>query len=226
MKSRVWWPRMKEDIDTWISRCPQCQLAASPDKMTHHAPMKLLEVPNAFSRWHLDFIGELPTTKNGNRWLLMAVDYTTNWPIARALKDATGEEIVKFIYEEIVLRFGCPDEIITDRGTNFMSKIVKQYIRKIKSKHNFTSAFHPRTNGKCERLNQTFKKMLIKYVKGEVHSWDEYVDASLFACRIRKHATTGFSPFFLTYGVDPHIPGDFHRPFTVTPTTGNIEVFR
>ncbi|KAG0772324.1 hypothetical protein G6F62_013007 [Rhizopus arrhizus] len=114
---------MKEDIDTWISRCPQCQMATSPDKMAHHAPMKPLEVPPAFSRWHLDFIGELPTTKNGNRWLLMAVDYTTNWPIARALKDATGEEIVKFIYEEIVLRFGCPDEIITDRGANFMSKI-------------------------------------------------------------------------------------------------------
>ncbi|KAG1529766.1 hypothetical protein G6F51_014045 [Rhizopus arrhizus] len=55
--------------------------------------------------------------------------------------------------------------------------------------------------------------MLIKYVNGDVHSWDEYVDTTLFACRIRKHATTGFSPYFLTYGVDPRIPGDPHRPF-------------
>ncbi|KAG0892989.1 hypothetical protein G6F60_013823 [Rhizopus arrhizus] len=93
MKTRVWWPRMQEDINAWISKCPKCQLAASPDKNNHHAPMKPLEVPPAFSRWHLDFIGELPITKNGNRWLLMAVDYTTNWPIARALKNATGEEI-------------------------------------------------------------------------------------------------------------------------------------
>ncbi|KAG1136414.1 hypothetical protein G6F37_011734 [Rhizopus arrhizus] len=213
MKARVWWPRMKEDIGLWISRCPQCQLAAAPDKNSHHAPMKLLEVPPAFSRWHLDFIGELPTTKQGNCWILMAVDYTTNWPIARALRNATGEEIVKFIYEEIVMRFGCPEEIVSDRGANFMSKVVKQYIQKIKSKHNLTSAFHPRSNGKCERLNQTFKRMLIKYVNGEVHSWDEYVDTALFACRIRKHATTGFSPFYLTYGVDPKIPGDSHRPF-------------
>ncbi|KAG1177351.1 hypothetical protein G6F36_010832 [Rhizopus arrhizus] len=192
MKSRVWWPRMQNDISAWISKCPQCQLARSSDKIKHHAPMKPLDVPPVFSRWHLDFIGELPLTKNGNKWILMAVDYTTNWPIARAIQNATGEEIVKFIYEEIVLRFGCPDEILTDRGANFMSKVVKQYISKIKSKHNLTSAFHPRSNGKCERLNQTFKKMLTKYVNGDIHSWDDYMDAALFACRIRKHATTRF----------------------------------
>lgn len=186
--------------------------------------MKPLEVPPAFSRWHLDFIGELPTTKHGNKWILMAVDYTTNWPIAKALQNATGEEIVKFIYEEIVMRFGCPEEIISDRGSNFMSKVVKQYMRKIKTKHNLTSAFHPRSNGKCERLNQTFKRMLIKYVNGEVHSWDEHMDTALFACRIRKHATTGFSPFYLTYGVEPKIPGDSHRPFISTLTEQDSEL--
>ncbi|KAG1177838.1 hypothetical protein G6F36_010757 [Rhizopus arrhizus] len=224
MKSRIWWPRMKDDINLWISRCPQCQLAASPNKSTHHAPMKPLEVPHAFARWHLDFIGELPTTRQGNRWILMAVDYTTNWPIARALQNATGEEIVKFIYEEIVMRFGCPEEIISDRGANFMSKIVKQYIKKIKTKHNLTSAFHPRSNGKCERLNQTFKRMLIKYVNGDVHSWDEHMDTALFACRVRKHATTGFSPFYLTYGVEPRIPGDPYRPFMSEFTEQDIEL--
>jgi hypothetical protein len=77
----------------------------------------------------------------------------------------------------------------------------------------FTSAFHPRTNSKCERLNQTFKHMLTKYVKGQVHSWDEYVDSSLFSCRIRKHATTGYSPFYLVYGQEPVLPGDSRRPF-------------
>ncbi|KAG1471288.1 hypothetical protein G6F57_011442 [Rhizopus arrhizus] len=213
MKSRIWWPKMQEDVTVWISRCPQCQLTAPANKHKHLAPMKPLEVPPAFTRWHLDFIGELPTTKNNNRWILMAVDYTTNWPIARALNNATAEEIVKFIYEEIVMRFGCPQEILTDRGANFMAKVVKQYIKKIKAKHVLTSAFHPRTNGKCERLNQTFKKMLTKYVNGEVHNWDEHIDAALFACRIRKHSTTGFSPFFLTYGVEPRIPGDIHKPY-------------
>jgi hypothetical protein len=213
MKTRVWWPKMSGDISSWLSQCPECQLNSRKETNVHHAPMKPLEIPPPFSRWHLDFIGELPLTKNGNKWILMAVDYNTNWIIARALPFATADEIVKFIYEEIVMRFSCPAEIVTDRGRNFLSKILKQYMRKVRSNHIFTSAFHPRTNSKCERVNQIFKGMLTKYVKGDVHSWDEYVESALFSCRIRKHTTTGFSPFYLVYGVDPVLPGDVHRPF-------------
>ncbi|KAJ8651194.1 hypothetical protein O0I10_013364, partial [Lichtheimia ornata] len=109
VRKRWWWPNMKQDIQEWIAQCSQCQLAAGADRNNHHAPMHLTEIPPAFSRWHLDFIGELPTTTSGNRWILVAVDYTTNWPIARAVPDATSEAIAKFIHEEIVMRFGCPD---------------------------------------------------------------------------------------------------------------------
>ncbi|KAG1439896.1 hypothetical protein G6F55_013628 [Rhizopus delemar] len=66
--------------------------------------------------------------------------------------------------------------------------------------------------------------MLIKYVNGDVHSWDEHMDTALFACRVRKHATTGFSPFYLTYGVEPRIPGDPHRPFMSEFTEQDIEL--
>jgi hypothetical protein len=218
MKSRVWWPYMQDNINLWLSKCPRCQLNKNSEKMVHHAPMRPLDIPPPFSRWHLDFIGELPLTKNNNRWILIAVDYATNWPIMRALPNATGEEIVKFIYEEIVLKFGNPMEIFTDRGANFMSKVMKQYMIKIKSKHTLTSAYHPRSNSKCERTNQIIKSMLKKYVNGHVHSWDEFIDTTIFACRIRKHRTTGYSPFFLVYGIEPNLPGDPSRPFISTTT--------
>lgn len=204
---------MKEDIQSWLKRCSNCQLNSRTEKSIHHAPMKPLDVPAPFARWHLDFIGELPLTANGNKWILVAVDYTTNWPIVRALPEATASNIVKFIYEEIVLKFGCPAELITDRGSNFMSKVLQQYTSLIRTKHGFTSAFHPRSNAKCERFNQTFKNMLIKYSHGSVNTWDNYIDKAIFACRIRKHETTGYSPFYLTYGIDPQIPGDAGRPF-------------
>jgi hypothetical protein len=150
---------------------------------------------------------------DGNKWLLTAVDYSTNWPIARAVPEATAEAVADFIYEEIVMRFGCPSEILTDRGANFMSHVVKLYMNRIKTNHKFTSAFHPRTNGKCERLNGILKAMLRKYVNGAIHIWDQFVDTALFAARIRHHRSTGFSPFFLVYGREPKIPGDYIRPY-------------
>ena len=99
----------------------------------------------------------------------MAVNYATNWTIARAVPDATGEAIANFIYEEIVLPFSCPAKICTDRGANFMSSILANYLGRLKTNHVLTSAFHPRTNGKAERTNSILKQMLRRYAHGKIH---------------------------------------------------------
>jgi hypothetical protein len=215
IKRHYWWPGMSTDIREWVAGCPQCQMAANKEHHIHRAPMHLPEVPAPFSRWHLDFIGELPETSQGNRWILVAVDYATSWPIARAVPAATGEAIANFLYEEIVMQFGCPHEIVTDRGSSFMSKVLATYLARVKLHHVFTSAFHPRSNGKCERTNGILKQMLRKYVNGAIYHWDQYLDTALFACRIRKHRTTGTSPFYLVHGQEPVLPGDPLRPFVV-----------
>ena len=212
IKKRWWWPNMKDDIQNWIRTCPQCQLGANADRGIHHAPMKPLDVPEPFSRWHLDFMGELPRTINGNRWILAAVDYATNWTITCAVPDATGQAIADFIYNEIVMRFGCPAEILTDRGSNFMSKVLNFYLGRVKIHHKLTSSFHPRSNSKIERENFVLKQMIRKYVNGEIHRWDEFLVQATFASNIRKHRTTGLSPFFMVYGVEPKIPGDILPP--------------
>ncbi|KAK4516163.1 uncharacterized protein ATC70_011129 [Mucor velutinosus] len=102
-----------------------CQLLSRNKKGVHHAPMKSLEAPASFARWHIDFIRELSTSSNENCWILMTVNYAINWPIARALKSATADEIVRFLYEEIGMKFGCPVEVASDGGANFLNKILK-----------------------------------------------------------------------------------------------------
>ncbi|KAG2212841.1 hypothetical protein INT45_010598 [Circinella minor] len=158
------------------------------------------------------FMGELPRTINGNRWILAAVDYATNWTITCAIPDATGQAIADFIYNEIVMRFGCPAEILTDRGSNFMSKVLNFYLGRVKIHHKLTFSFHPRSNSKIERENFVLKQMIRKYVNGEIHRWDEFLVQATFASNIRKHRTTGLSLFFMIYGVEPKIPGDILPP--------------
>lgn len=209
---RYWWPNMRTDIETWLSRCPSCQLCSKKNR-SHQDVMHPMAVPHAFERWHIDFVGQLPTTPSGNKWLITAVDYTTNWPIAKALPVASKESVADFIYNEIVMKFGCPIEIVTDRGSNLTSELVEEYLKRIGVKHKLTSAFHPRTNGKVERYNGVIKSMLRKYVLGDITIWDQYVNPALWASRVRVHSTTGYSPFYLTYGREPHLPGDPLVPF-------------
>ena len=154
---------MKRDISFWISTCPLCQLNAN--KLTeHHGEIHPLSVSKAFERLHLDFIEELPITQKGNKWIITTVDSLTNWPTARAVLYASAEETANFIYKEITTRFGCPVEIITDRGSSFKSNLVKAYSARVGVKHKLTSAFHPTTNAKNEKFNGTLKPIFQKYV--------------------------------------------------------------
>lgn len=211
-KSRMWWPTLRADIKKIVSQCKPCQLV-KPSGDRSVAPLHPLAPARPFERWGIDFIGRMPKTKNGNRWIITAIDHATNWPVARALPDATAESVAQFLYEEIFLQFGCPSEIVSDRGANFMSDVLQRYLERMNIKHKATSAYHPRTNGKCERLNGVIGHMLSKYVGSHTTSWDQYLHQSVFACRVHISQRTKVSPFELVYGIKPRIPQDSVRPF-------------
>ncbi|OBZ81723.1 hypothetical protein A0J61_10227 [Choanephora cucurbitarum] len=142
---RCWWPSLKRDIKDWIKTCPSCQVNSRISHI-HHDVMHPSKIPTAFDRWHLNFMGEMSKTVKGNRGLLIGVDYVTNWPVARAVPFATKEVITNFIYEELMMRFGCSSEILTDRGANFNNGLVNAYLKRVGTYHKLTSAYHPRTS--------------------------------------------------------------------------------
>jgi transposase InsO family protein len=210
LKSRAWWPSMREDIQDAMKACPNCQVSQYSQyslerERQHHQVQQGIR---PFERWGIDLIGLLPKTPNGNRWLITAIDYATGWPVAKAVPDATEEAIAEFLHE-IYVNYGAPREILSDNGTNLLSGAVKHYVRMLKARHRTTTPYHPRTNGKVENLNGTLGKMLTKYLMGKpTRLWDEYVPQALFATRVRLHSTTKMSPFYLVYGVYPRLPDD------------------
>ena len=210
-KSRMWWPTLLDDIKTIVRECQPCQLVKSGSRTV--APLHPLAPAQPFERWGIDFIGRLPKTKKENRWIITAIDYATSWPVAKALPEATAEAVAIFLYEDVFLQFGCPSEIVSDRGANFMSDVLQRYLSKLNVKHKATSAYHPRSNGKCERLNGILGSMLNKYTGTHKHSWDKYLHQALFACRVRISHKNQVSPFKLVYGVEPRVPQDSVRPF-------------
>ena len=157
-------------------------------------PLHPIQVGWAFERIGIDLVGPLTITKQNNHYIIVATDYLTRWPEAKAVPDAGAKTLAQFIFEDIVCRHGVPQVILSDNGKNFASEIVKILCEKFLIKHTFSFPYHPQTNGMVERLNRTLCNSLAK-VKEQDEDWDIHISAVLFAYRTKRHSTTGYTPF-------------------------------
>ena len=100
----------------------------------------------------------------------------------------------------MISRVGIPDEILSDQGTNFLSKLTTQLCQKLLIKKINCSPYHPQSNGLVERFHGCLKPMLQKFVGNNPKEWDKMLPYLLFAYREVPEASLGFSPFELLYG--------------------------
>jgi len=100
--------------------------------------------PWPFSMWDLDFMGVInPPSSEGHKFILVATEYYTKWVEAISLKIAIQKHIINFIKEYIICRFGIPQRLIMDDGTNFIGKDVIEFCKKIKIDQRFSSVYYP-----------------------------------------------------------------------------------
>ena len=100
-----------------------------------------IKVKALFHRVGIDIKGPLPITSDNNRYIIIAMDYFTKWPEAKAIADIKAETVAKFIYEEIICRHGTPEELLSDRGLSFMNQVVDQLYAKFQVKHRLISPY-------------------------------------------------------------------------------------
>ena len=195
-KSRFYWKGMINDIKEYIRTCDYCQRRGKPSGKNE---LHCIKVKEPFYQIGIDFVGPLSKTDKGNRYIIVAVDYFTKYPEAKAVKEATAKEVSTFIYEEIICRHGCIEKLLSDRESHFNNQIIQELTKKFGIKHRFSTPYHPKTNGLVERFNKTLCEALAK-LGDERKNWDEFIAPTLFAYRTSKQTTTRIDPFYLTYG--------------------------
>jgi hypothetical protein len=210
VESRAWWPSMKRDIRYFGKHRPVCQITQKKSGKENETAFHQIDVElQPFERWALDVVGPLPPSLTGKQYIITAIDYATNWPIAKAVASADDETTATFVYEEIYSAYGAPREILSDNGANFVSRVVQHLCNKLKSRHQLSTPYHPRANGKNENLNGILGSILTKMCVGnELSLWEDLLPEAVFHCRSRLHSGTGFSPFYLVYGRHPRIVED------------------
>ena len=117
-----YWLSMISDCFRYYKGCEECQrfvdIQLVPAAILHH-----IVKPCPFRGWGLDFIGQInPPSSKRHRFVLVAMGYFTKWTEAVPLKNMTHREVIEFITEHIIHRFGIPQSLTTDQGSSFISK--------------------------------------------------------------------------------------------------------
>ena len=160
-------------------------------------PLPVVDIP--FGRMAMDLVGPLPRSRSGNRYVLVLCDYATRYPEAIPLRHIDAEMIAEELVQ-IFARVWLPQEILTDQGSNFQSRLLQELHRLLQVRAIRTSPYHPQTDGLVERFNQTLKSMLRECAREEGKDWDKMIPFLLLAYREVPQESTGFSPFELLTG--------------------------
>jgi transposase InsO family protein len=140
-------------------------------------------------------------------------EYSTRYMIAEPMKDQTAECIHDAFLRRIVLVHGVPEEVLTDQGTNFLSKTMDELYKQLGVKRKRTAAYRPCCDGLVKRFNRTLGDILASYVSKGSKNWDEFVSHATFAYNTAVHAGTGYTPHYLMFGRDPKEPEDRNMIF-------------
>ena len=189
IRSKFWWPTMWKDVADYIKTCNTCQRYGPQLK---HNPLQPYRPVYPFEIIFMDYIVNLPGTACKNRHIITMTEGLTKWCEAKAVKDATAANAAKFLFEDVVQRFGVPLMVITDNGSHFKGEF-QELCKKMDIKHRFATAYHPQTTGQDERTNGLLLGRIRKWRLEEYNKWDIDLPASVFACNTRPNSSTSFS---------------------------------
>jgi hypothetical protein len=156
-------------------------------------------------------VGPLPTAPGGFTHILVVVDKFTKWVEVKPIKKISSDRAVEFI-SEILHRFGFPNTIITDLGSNFTSQEFWDYCENSSIDVKYVSVAHPRANGQVERINgliiDGLKKRIFDSTSKKGGKWLAELPMVIWGLRTQPSKATGQTPFFLVYGSEAILPAD------------------
>ncbi|KAL4030794.1 hypothetical protein IC575_009046 [Cucumis melo] len=201
LKRVYWWRNMKREVAEFVSRCLVCQQVKAP-RQKQAGLLQPLSIPEwKWENVSMDFITGLPRTLRGFTVIWVVVDrLTKSVHFVPGKSTYTASKWAQLYMSEIVRLHGVPVSIVSDRDARFTSKFWKDLQTAMGTRLDFSTAFHPQTDGQTERLNQVLEDMLRACALEFSGSWDSHLHLMEFAYNNSYQATIGMAPFEALYG--------------------------
>jgi len=175
--------------------------------VVRHAPYGLLQSNEAPDRPSksiaMDFITDLPKSE-GYDTILVVIDQLTKMPhCLPCSKGLDAPQFANLFMKEVVMLYGLPHDIITNRGTLFTTDLWKETTGKLGIERGLSTAFHPQPDGQSERTNAMLEQYLRAYINYQQDDWCGYVPLAEFAYNNGYQEAIKNTPFFANYGINP-----------------------
>ncbi|GKA57495.1 reverse transcriptase domain-containing protein [Tanacetum coccineum] len=165
-----------------------------------------------FYQWGMDILGPLPTAKGGAKFVIITIDYFTKWIEAKPLVRITYKEVIHFVIDNIICRFGLPWIIVTDNGAQLVNDPFKSWCERFEIHQMNTVVAHPQANGLVERANKSLMEGIKTRLKREKAGWVDELPNVLWAHRRSIKQSNRETSFSLTYGSEAVIPTEIGIP--------------
>ncbi|XP_071906072.1 uncharacterized protein [Coffea arabica] len=201
LKSLYWWKNMKKEIAQFVQTCLVCQQV----KAEHQKPSGLLQ-PLEIPEWKwenitMDFVSGLPRTQRGHDAIWVIVDRLTKSAHFLPINMKYPlEKLARLYLDEIIRLHGIPVSIVSDRDPRFVSRFWQKMQEVLGTKLNFSTTYHPQTDGQSERTIQTLEDMLRTCVLDFGENWSKFLTLVEFAYNNSFHSSIQMAPYEALYG--------------------------
>jgi hypothetical protein len=196
---------MIADCFCYYKGCEECQKFGNI-QMVPAAPLHTIVKPWPFRGWGLDIEQIHHSSSKGHRFMLVGTDYFTKWTKVVPLKNMMCKEVIEFITEHIIHRFGITQTLTTDQHTSFTSGQVHEFADSHKIKLLNSSPYYAQANGQVVSSNKTLIKLIKKKIEENPRRWHQVLLEALWVHSISIHVATNVTLFELVYGQEVVLP--------------------
>ena len=196
-----------------LKNCEWCRLFKGQDQQPE---LYTVEASEPLNLVHIDFVSMETTVaamkKPVVQKVLAVIDHFTRYVQAYPVDNEQAETVADTLYNKYFCTFGFPHRLMSDQAQAFVGKVIGKLCQQLQVEKVRTSPYHPQSNGQVERVHQTLMRKIGKLDTSKKKCWPKHIASICHAYNATRSQVTGYSPYFLMFGLRPRIPIDLLFP--------------